>query len=441
MSSKEAPRPGLLRAARDGKITNREGATALGISVRQFRRLRRRFEQGGNAALVHRSRGRPSPRRIPEAIRRRVSRLIQGRYAGFNDCHLTEILEEHEGVSLARESVRRLRMELGLGAKRRRRPPRHRRRRERQARPGSLVLVDASDHRWCEDRGERFALVGAVDDATGQILGLVARPNEDLHGYALLLRHVLRTHGVPLVLYGDRTGIFVRNDRHWSLEEELAGKRIPTQGGRMLQDLSIGYIPAQSPQAKGRIERFWGTLQDRLVSMLRLRRASSLEETNAYLPEFIEDFNRRFARAPRDPACAWRKAPRDFEDHLACRYARTVAKDNTVTLAGRWIQIPSDHQRRSYAGCSVQIAEQLDGRLLVRFQDQTIARQAAPEEPFTLRSHKGKRHHPPMRPPIKAAPTKSPTTTAAAEPQRPQRPGAKHPWRRYNHFSSAPQAD
>src|SRR5574337_560517 len=197
MSSKEAPRPGLLRAARDGKITNGEGALALGISVRQFRRLRRRFEAGGAAGLIHRSRGRPSPKRLAESLRRRVAKWIQGRYAGMNDCHLAEMLVEREGVAVSRAMVQRLRTELGIAPKRRRRPPQHRRRRERASRCGALVLVDASEHRWCEDRAGIFTLVGAVDDATGAILALVARPHEDLHGYAVLLRELIGAHGVP----------------------------------------------------------------------------------------------------------------------------------------------------------------------------------------------------------------------------------------------------
>lgn len=437
MSNKEAPRPGLLRAARDGKITNREGAEALGLSVRQFRRLRRRFEHGGVAGLLHRSRGRPSPKQLPRVIRCRAMKLMQGRYAGFNDCHLAEVLREQERLPLSRSSVRRLRLELGLEPKRRRRPPRHRRRRMREARTGALLLVDASEHLWCEDRGERFALLGALDDATGAIVGLVARPHEDLHGYALLLQHVFQTRGLPLALYGDRTNIFVRNDRHWTLEEELAGERTPTQLGQVLKQLGIGYIPAQSPQAKGRIERFWGTLQDRLVSVLRLRGASSLEEAASCLPEFVDEFNQRFAHGPRDPIPAWRKAPLGSGTHFACQYARTVAKDNTVSIGERWIQIPPGPFRRSYAGCRVQITEQLDGTLLVRYGKKLIARQAAPSGPFTLRSHRG-RHHLTVRKPRAQT---SPVSSSPRKRGDPPRQGPKHPWRRLNYLNSARVAD
>src|SRR5882672_606170 len=245
MSAKEVQRPGLVRAAQSGKITNLEGAAALGISVRQFRRLRRRFEAAGVPALLHQGRGRPSGRRLPETIRARVAKLLVGRYAGFNDCHLAEILREQEGLALSRASVQRIRTELGLEPKRKRRAPRHRRRREREARPGALVLVDASEHRWCEDRCDSFALLGAIDDATGTILGLVARPHEDLHGYASLLRHMIRTHGVPASLYGDRTNIFVRNDTHWTLEEELAGEFLLESPVGVVSDEDIGPIAVE----------------------------------------------------------------------------------------------------------------------------------------------------------------------------------------------------
>lgn len=429
MSSKEAPRPGLLRAARDGKVTNREGAAALAISVRQFRRLRRRFEAGGVAGLVHRARGRPSPKRIPEALRRRIAQLMKGRYAGFNDCHLAEMLVEREGMVISRARVQRLRTDWGLQPKRRRRPPRHRRRRERASHCGALVLVDASLHRWCEDRAEPFALVGAVDDATGAILALVARPHEDLHGYAVLLRDVARTHGLPAKLYGDRTGIFVRHDRRWTLEEELAGEREPTQGGRILRALGIGYIPARSPQAKGRIERFWGTLQDRLVSVLRLQRAASIDDARACLPPFIRDYNQRFAKPPQDPLPAWRPAPRDLDSHLACHYTRVVAKDNTVSLPDRWIQIPHGPKRRSYAGCRVAVTERLGGSLLVRFQGRTIARESAPDGPFTLQSRNGRRRTLPKRLSLEAPPAPPPTPRALNPPRR---PAPNHPWRRFH---------
>ena len=273
MSQKEAPRRGLVQAAKDGKITNTEGADALGISVRQFRRLRAAHRDKGAAGLVHGSRGQPSPRRLPAEERERVIQLMVGKYLGFNDCHLTEKLRAVEELTLSRELVRRLRLEAKLPAKRKRRAPKHRRRRERAARLGALVLIDGSRHDWLEGRGPVFTLVGAIDDATGRILALTIREQEDLHGYMAMLGQVLDLHGVPVAFYGDRFGALVRNDDHWSTEEQLAGRQRPTLFGRVLEELGIAFIAANSPQAKGRVERMWETLQDRLAgaAVLRIR--------------------------------------------------------------------------------------------------------------------------------------------------------------------------
>jgi hypothetical protein len=280
--------------------------------------------------------------------------------------------------------VRRLRQTAGIAPVRRRRAPKHRRRRLREARRGALVLVDASEHHWFGEHVPRWNLLGALDDATGDILALHFRPEEDLHGYTELLRRLITVHGLPCSLYGDRLGVFVRNDPHWTLEEELAGQQSPTQFGHMLAELAIGFIAAHSPQAKGRIERLWETLQDRLVQELRLRGITTVEAAEAYLPEFMADHNRRFARPARETASAWRHAPRDLDRILACRYSRLVARDNTVTLPGRWIQIPPGPGRRSWHSCHVEVRERLDGRLQVFHHGHLIADQAWDQPGFTL---------------------------------------------------------
>src|SRR3989454_4108756 len=205
---------------------------------------------------------------------------------------------------------------------------------------GQLAQLDASPFPWFEDRGPTAALHGLIDDATSIPLALWFRPTEDLHGYTTVLGQTCRQYGVPVTLYGDRLSLFQRNDRYWTLAEELRGHQDPTHFGRMLQALGIGFIAAQSPQAKGRIERLWGTLQDRLVSELRLRALHTLEQANAFLPEFLPAFIQRFARAAAEPTPAWRPAPRDLERLLSCRYTRVVARDNTVRLGARWRQIP-----------------------------------------------------------------------------------------------------
>ena len=378
MTSKEVPRPGLVKAALAGRITNHQGATALHLSVRQFKRLKQRFRTGGARTLLHRARGRASPRRLPPAVRQRAAALLQTTYQGFNDCHVWEKLREVEGVSLSRESVRRIRRALGLPAKHRRRPRQYRARRTPEARMGALVQLDGSPFDWLEGRSPAMTLLGAIDDATATVLTLHFRPTEDLHGYTTLLRQLGTAYGLPLALYGDRLNILVRNDAHWTLEEELQGAQHPTHFGRMLQELGIGYVAAGSPQAKGRIERLWRTLQDRLVSELRLRGIAGLEAANAFLPVFLADFNRRFAHAPAEATAAWRRPPRNFADLLSCRYERVVVRDNTVRLGARWIQISCGPRGRVYAGCRVEVRECLDGRLVVLHEGGRLVTQPAP---------------------------------------------------------------
>jgi hypothetical protein len=389
MSRKEVPRAGLIKAALAGKVTNQEGARALHLSVRQFKRLKARFRREGARGLVHRRRGQPSPRRCPSALRAQVVRLMTTTYAGFNDVHLTEKLQQIHALPVSRATVRRIRLALGRASPRRRRAPQHRSRRPRAPAMGQLVQLDASPFAWFGDRGPMATLHGLIDDATSSPLALWFRPTEDLHGYTTVLGQTCRQYGLPVTLYGDRLNLFRRNDQHWTLPEELRGQQDPTHFGRMLQELGIGFIAAQSPQAKGRIERLWGTLQDRLVSELRLRAVSTLAHANAFLSAFLPSFIQRFARPPAELTSAWRPTPRELAHVLSCRDERVVAKDNTVQLGARWLQIPPGPHGRSYAGCRVAVRELLDGRLVVVYQETVLATQPTPGAHFVLkpRSH------------------------------------------------------
>jgi transposase len=430
MSRKEVIRPGLLKALLAGQLTNGQVAGALRLSIRQVQRLKRAFRAGGAAGLVHRTRGRPSRRRLAPTVRQRIAELMQTVDDGLNDCHLTEKLREAEGLRLCRESVRRIRRALGRPAKQPRRPPRHRRRRRPEARAGSLVLLDGSPAAWLESRGPSLTLHGALDDASGEVLALHFRRHEDLHGYAVVLEHLFTTRGLPVACYGDGTSILVRTDDHWALDEQLRGAQDPTHLGRVLAELGIGYIRARSPQAKGRIERLWRTLQDRLVAELRLRAIATREAANAFLPLFIADYNRRFARPPADPTPAWRRPPRDLAVVLSCRYTRTVARDNTVRLGPRWLQLPPGPGGRSYAGRRVDLRECLDGRLVALLDAHLVAQQPSPGPDFVLqpraRPHAARLRSAPAIP-APARPTPLlPALAALAAHLRPARP---HPWR------------
>jgi transposase len=445
MSRKEVPRAGLLKAALAGKISNAQGAQALHMSVRQFQRCKVRFSAEGPRGLPHRLRGRPAPRRrLPADVRARVAALLQSTYAGFNDCHATEKLQEIEGLQLSRTSVRRLRRTLGLPAKRQRRGRQVRTRRTPEAQMGSLVQLDASPFAWLETRGPQLALHGAIDDATGTVLALHFRPTEDLHGYVTLLQQLVTPHGLPLALYGDRLNVFVRNDPHWTVAEQLRGTQDPTHFGRLLRELGIGFIAAGSPQAKGRIERLWQTLQDRLVSELRLRGIATLEAANAFLAAFLADFNRRFTHAPADATAAWRPAPRDFAALLSCRYTRVVAHDNTVRLGPRWVQLP---RRRPYTGRRLEVRECLDGRLLVFADGQCLATQPAPAAEFILRPRRspsgdrGRRHRASQSLPTEGGryppPSRNrPLSKFTSQPATPRKPSPTHPWRHATPYST-----
>lgn len=436
MSQKEACRPGLVRAAEKGKITNAEGAAALQVSVRQFRRLREAYRARGVAGLLHGNRGRASPRRSSAELREQVLELMTVKYLGFNDSHLTEKLQKVEKLDLSRELVRQIRVKAKLPAKRKRRAPKHRLRRERAAREGALVLIDGSRHDWLEGRGPAFSLVGAIDDATGRVLALIVRDQEDLHGYMAMLGAVLRQDGVPLGFYGDRFGALVRNDDHWTVQEQLDGRQQPTAFGQLLEQLGVAFTPARSPQAKGRVERLWETLQDRLVSELRLLGLTTVEQVEAYLPQFIAEHNERFARPARDADSAWRSPPGALEDLLGCSYTRKVARDNTVTIPGRWVQLPARARGRSWQGVAVEVRECLDGRAVVLHRGVVVARQAPPPGSFTLVQRQGGQgrrrcpgnftapHVPPPEPRKKApANRRGHLTNMRSQ-------AAEHPWRR-----------
>lgn len=437
MSRKEVPRAGLLKAAVAGQITNAEAALALQLSVRHVQRLKVRYRGEGAAGLRHRLRGRPSGRGVPTAIRQRATALLQTTYRDLNDCHATEKLREVEGVAISRATVQRLRHALGVPAKHPRRPRQYRARRTPAARMGALVQLDASPFAWLQARGPAMTLHGAIDDATGTVLALVFRPAEDLHGYATLLYQLGTRYGLPLALYGDRLNVFVRNDAHWTLEEQLQGAQHPTHFGGMLHQLGIGFIAAGSPQAKGRIERLWRTLQDRLTAELRLQAIATVDAAHAMLPAFLTDFNRRFAHAPHDPTGAWRPAPRDLAAQLSCQYRRVVGRDNVVRLGGRILQLPRRPAGRAPVGTRVDLHECVDGRLRVVHAGQLVASQPSPGSDFVLRPRQSPTtarapRRPRGRGSANAAARASATESAIAPPlqasPRPRRPARTHPW-------------
>ena len=381
MGQKQLQRWHLIKMVEGRKIALREAGEKMGVSYRHAKRIRRAIRERGIKGLVHGNRGQPSKRRIGDALREKVLALSKGVYRGFNDTHFTEKLRECEGVEVSRETVRKLRRGAGIEPKRRRRAAGHRKRRERKPQEGAMVLWDGSPHRWLGPNQPACCLMAALDDATGRVLVARFFPFEGSSGYLWLLREVVKRYGIPMVMYHDRHGSLYRNDSHWSLEEQLAGRQEPTQVGLALEALGIESIAALSPQAKGRIERLFGTLQDRLIAELGLEGVQNLQEANRFLKTFIPRFNRRFAIPPRESEKAWRKVPPelDLDRIISFRYRSVVGNDNSVRLGGLIVDLPPGPHRCSYAKAHVEVRQLLDGSWRVYYQNQLIAKHPSTE--------------------------------------------------------------
>jgi transposase len=390
LSHRETHRARVLERVAAGVLTLGQASVLLGVSYRQARRLRKRYAAGGAAALAHRNRGRPIAHALSEGVAEQVVALHELTYGNFNDTHFTEMLEEREGIHLSRETVRRILRAASKPPKRSRRPPKHRSRRERRPRVGIMMQWDGSPHRWLGPEHPPCCLMSAIDDADGRLLGAIFVPHESSVGYLRLLDMVIRGHGKPLSVYQDRHTIHKRADDCWSLEEEIAGVRFPTHLGRALKDLGIRPITAYSPQAKGRVERGFGVLQDRLIAELELHGITDIDHANRWLKEvFIDRYNRRFAKKPAQEDSAFQVVSgKERYRKIAFAYEATVANDNCVRLGGLIIDIPPGKGRRSYAKAKVLVRQHLDGAWTVWYRDARIATHPATELREPIRSWK-----------------------------------------------------
>jgi transposase len=393
MSQQQWKRIDVLERLSKRKLTQADAAMVLGLSERHVKRLLRAFKARGREAVVHGNSGRAPPNRKTEALRAKVLRLWRQRYRGFNDTHFTEKLQAREGIDVSRQTVRRWLREAGERPARPRRARRHRSRRDRKPQAGQMLLWDGSRHAWLEERGPMLCLMGAIDDATGELLpGAHFVEQECSAGYLRVLREVVAAHGIPLSIYMDRHGSLRRNDDYWTLEEELRGEQDPTQVGRALRALDIEMLFALSPQAKGRVERLWGTLQDRLVSELRLANACTAQQANAVLEKYRAEFNARFARAPADAEPAWRRlrAGTDLDRVCSFFHETTVGNDNAVRIAPVVIDIPAGPGGRGYAHARVEVRQLLDASWRVYLADAVIAT-AEPTTRHELRAPRRKK--------------------------------------------------
>ena len=392
MSKRDWKRLDVIHRVDRDELSVAQGAQILEVTTRWLLELRKAVVAGGEKALEHGNKGRAPANRLKAPQRERILELARSRYAGFNDKHFTEKLVEVEGLSVSRSSVRRLLREAGIGLTRRRRGSKHRRRRDRKPQAGLMVLWDGSRHDWLEGRGPMMCLMGIIEDATGELMpGAHFVEQECAAGYLRTLRAMVLAKGIPHLVYEDRHGALLRNDDHWSLEEELRGEQDLTHVGYALRGLGITAIAALSPQAKGRVERLWKTLQDRLVSELRLARACTMEEANRVLEAHVPDHNRRFAIPPQDATPAWRPVRGlDVERLCSFRYEASVNNDNAVRLSGHVFDIPPGPGNRSYAKARAEVRQLLDGSWCIYVKDKLVASAAASpvEDPKPLRRHK-----------------------------------------------------
>ena len=366
----------ILTRLRSGTLAPTQAAELLQVSSRHLRRLQAAFGAEGAPTLVHGNQGRAPANRTRDHVREQLRALAgpEGPYADYNVCHLQEILAERHELSLGRSTLDRLLKAEHLRQPRRVRTTRVYRRRERRSAEGMLVQVDGSPHPWLEERGPRLCLLGAIDDATGKVLYAHFRPTEDQVGYLLLFRALCTTYGRPLAVYHDRHTI-LRSPKRPDLEDELAGTPPQSQIQRLLAELGIEAIPAHSPQAKGRIERLWGTFQDRLTKELRQAGIGTREAANAGLPDFLTRYNARFAHPAADPVPAWVPLPSDCDlaYYFCAREHRLVRADHTLAWYGQTLQLQRGKLEPSLASQRVSVHVVPEGTISVYAGLQPVA--------------------------------------------------------------------
>jgi transposase len=380
LSKRDERRVEVLNRVLAGQLRAAEAALLLGVGERQAYRLVGAYRRDGPRAVVHGNRGRTPARAIEVEVREAVVALATGRYAGFNHSHLTEMLQEREGLQLSRATVQRVLAAAGVSSpRRRRRRSKHRARRERYPQEGMLLQVDASHHAWLQERSPKLALLGAIDDATGKVVAALFQQLENAEGYLRLLRQVVRQAGIPQALYTDKHSVFWPTASE-TLEEQLAGRRSATQFGRAMQELGVELIAAHSPQAKGRVERLWDTLQDRLIAELRLANVCTIEQANAFLPSFLRRFNAKLAVAPLQEGSAYRPRLSSAEvDRILCfKHERVVSNDNCVRLGQGVFQIRPGPNQRGYAKARVVVHETVDHHFSVFYRGEELPSKLIP---------------------------------------------------------------
>lgn len=416
MSKQELDRAQVLRALDEGNLKQRQAGERLGLSVRQIQRLLNAYRRDGAAALVSKKRGQPSHHQLDPAIKPQALNWLTTRYRDFGPTLAHEKLTEVHHLKIGRETVRQLMTQAGVWQPHRHRRPVVHPLRARRARWGELVQIDGSPFDWFEGRAPACTLLVYIDDATSRVMELLFVPVETTFSYFEATEHYLRQYGRPLAFDSDKLGVFRIN-----LPNDQSAQGL-TQFGRALQDLDIELICANSPQAKGRVEHVNGVLQDRLVKEMRLRGIGTMAEANAYGPEFIADFNARFAKAPRDPSDAHRPLRRqdDLARILTVQETRSLSKNLTLQYNRVIYQIQTKRPSYALRRATVLVCEDARGQVTIAYKGKPLV--------YTV-------HHEQARQAevvtSKQLALKLETRAAARATRAGYVPPADHPWRRF----------
>ena len=407
MSRKELRRLPVIQQVLVKKIRQVEAAGVLGLSDRQIRRLVKRVEREGDRGIIHQSRGRPSNRAMEGKIKARVLSLYQAQYGDFGPTLAAEKLSEREGICLSDETLLLWLLAEGITHFKRRARP-HRRWRERKRYCGEMIQMDGSHHDWLEGRGPACVLMGYSDDASGRVFARFYAYEGTIPALDSFRQYV-RRYGIPMSVYSDKHTTY-RSSAKPTIEEQLQGVEPQSQFERALHELGVSVIHADSPQAKGRIERLFGTFQDRLIKEMRLAGVKTLEEANRFLARYLPRYNRRFCVPAAQETDLHRPIPAgmDLGGILCVKAERTLRNDFTIAYEGKLYQIEQTLRARR-----VKVEEHLDGTLRITHQGQPLRC-----HPITTR---------PMRPKEPAEKREEPRTPP---------PPARHPWRRsflHNH--------
>ena len=412
MSQKEVKRVQVLDMLKEDKISQQEAAKRMGVSTRQVRRLVKRYQVYGLTALISKKRGRASNRRLDEATRTTVIELIGRHYRDFGPTLACEKLADRHAIQLSVESTRQIMVGAGYWQPRRGGTVCAHPMRARRPRFGELIQIDGSPHDWFEGRGEYCTLLVFIDDATGKLTQLRFTPTETTLGYLRVLHDHIRAHGVPAALYSDRHSIFRINAKDADPEAE-------TQFARAARELGIESIHAHSPQAKGRVERANQTLQDRLVKEMRLAGINDMDTANAWLPGYIEDYNRRFAVQPKDPQDAHLAYPGTADEllrTLSVQVTRTLSKNLSCQLENQLLQVATTGTGLGLRGAKVTVHEHFDGRKELLWQKRKLSYSVMDKPRHQTPAADGKT-------------VNARVDTAMARRSAGHKPAAKHPWR------------